>query len=64
MRRLYPQPTAAEIARRVGVIRAAARDRCFEWVELSGPAVLATCKILGIAPVTARNLDAYVFNHD
>ena len=55
--------SAADAARRVAVIRATARDRGWEWVELTGPAMTATCRILGITP-TPRNLDAYTFNHE
>ena len=62
MARVY-HLSAADAAARVAVIRATARDRGWEWVELAGPAIAATCRALDITP-TPRNLDAYTFNHE
>lgn len=55
--------SADEAAQIVAVIRATARDRGWEWVELAGPAMTITCELLNITP-TPRNLDAYTFNNE
>lgn len=55
---------AAEAERRALLIRAAARDRGFEWVDMTGPAWRATFARLGIKNPTPRNLDAFTFNND
>lgn len=55
---------AAEAERRALIIRAAARDRGFVWVDISGPAWRATLAALRITNPSPRNLDAFVFNHD
>jgi hypothetical protein len=61
--RVYGHPPAATAAI-VAVVRTTARDRGFVWVDLDGPAVRATCAALGIGRVTARNLEAFTFNHE
>lgn len=53
-----------EAERRASLIRAAARDRGFCWVDISGPAWRATLARLGITNPSPRNLDAFVFNND
>jgi len=60
VRRYHPDTAAAVAA----VIRAVSVERGFEWVDLTGPAVQATCRALGITRVSARNLDAFVFNNE
>ena len=54
----------AEAAARASLIRAAARDRGFEWVDMTGPAWRATFAALRIQRPTPRNLDAFIFDHD
>lgn len=56
--------TTDEAERRALIIRAAARDRGFAWVDISGPAWRATLARLGIKKPTPRNLDAFLFNND
>jgi len=60
VRRIAPDTAAAVAA----VLRGVSVERGFEWVDLTGPAVQATCRALGIARISARNLDAFVFNNE